>query len=325
MDSKQKEYSWLLVVAIFYILTAFVGVYNLDMMLLWPFFAMPMSLFLIKTGQKEITLLAGIILSGIISLITTSGFNPIVIATFLLFVVAPGFVFGILYHQKVMIPKIIMMTTIVYFTSVIVLIAVGKLMGIDYLEAYFSMLDTVQDGWTQYVADLTSQQGFPEGEEVIELYTGVMVETIRMAKRTYPATLFTVGLMTSTLHLLLIQLIARIRAWNRPKMKDILNVALTPAAVWVLIILWIITAQMGSTDTIWTFATESMLRVLFGLFQIVGVITVIVMIRKIAPTKMMRVILWIFGLVWLIFNPILLVIIGCMDSIFNFRKAKLFI
>ena len=309
----------------FYILTGYAGSYDVGMVLMWPIFAIPMSLFLIKTGQKEVGALVGVVLSVVVSFISTGTFHPIIVAVFLLFILAPAFVFGILYHEKVMIPQIVIATTVVYFAGLIVFITFAKFLGIDYLETYFAVLDTTQDIWSQYLSDVEVQKLLPQGENVMELYIQLMANTILVAKRTYPATLFTISLATAAIHLLIVQLIARVRSWERPVMREILNVGLSPAAAWVLIILWISMAQMGNIDTIWTFATESMVSILFILFQVIGLITIMVMIMKMGATKIIRVMLSIISILWLIFNPTLLVVIGCMDSIFNFRKVKTFI
>ena len=325
MNSKQKESLWLFVVIGFYIITGYFGSYNVSMALFWPIFSIPMSLFLIKTGQKEIAGLVGVILSVVVSFISTGTFHPMVVAIFLLFIIAPAFIFGTLYHQKVIVPRIIIATTIGFFASLIVFLTFAKFLGIDYLETYFSVLDTTQNIWNQYLSDIEVQKLLPQGENVLDIYIQLMASTILVAKRTYPATLFTISLITSTVHLLIVQLIATIRSWDRPVMKEILSVGLSPAAAWVLIILWVVIAQMGDIDTIWTFATESMLSVLFILFQVMGLITIIVMIMKMGTTRIVRVMLSIISILWLIFNPTLLVVIGCMDSIFNFRKVKTFI
>lgn len=325
MNSQRKESLWLFTMIGFYIITGFLGSYDVSMAFFWPLFAIPMSLFLIKTGKKEVTALIGVLLSVIISFISTGTFHPIVVAVFLLFIMTPSFIFGILYNKQVIIPQIIITTTIVYFASLIIFLTFSKLLNIDYLDSYFAILDATQDIWNEYLSDVEVQKLLPQGENVLEMYMQVMASAIRSAKRTYPATLFTMSLVTTTIHLLLIQLIATIRSWDRPKMKEIFNIGLSPAAAWVLIILWIVIAQMGRVDTIWTFAAESMLSVLFILFQIIGLITMIVLIMKMGATKIIRVMLSIIGILWLILNPTLLVIVGCMDSIFNFRKVKTFI
>lgn len=324
MNSRQKEYVGLFAIVIFYILTGYLGIYGISQSLLWPVFAIPMSLFLIKTGQKEILALAGVILSVVISFITTSTFHPIVVTSFLVFVLLPAFVFGTLYNKKTQIPLIVINTTVACFFGAIVFLTFGKLLGIDYLGSYFTILDTVQSIWNEYLMGVDFQKILPgkQGKEILDLYIQMIAQVILIAKRTYPATLFTISLTTTIIHLLIIQLIAYIRSWRRPYMRDVLNVGLSPVAAWVLVGLWITVGQMGDVDTIWTFATESMINVLFVLFQIIGLITTLVMIMKIGTNKIVRIILSIISMLWLIFNPTLLVIIGCMDSMFNFRKVK---
>ncbi len=322
MKDKQKEIIWINIVIAFYLITGFWDVYDITQMVLWPIFAVPMAILLIKTHQKEMVALLGAVLAVVISFLTKGKFDPVVISSFLLFVLAPAFVFGVLYINKVEIPRIILATTLTIFLSGIVFLTFSKLLGIDYLELYFSSLDAVQNIWNDYLIDPEMQKMLPGGEKVITLYAQNMGRLVLQAKRTYPATLFTSSLMGSTVYLLIIQLIARIRYWERPSMKEILNIALSPVSVWVLLGLWIAYAQMGNTDTHITFAIESMLVVLFIMFQIVGLISIIVMTMKLGGKKIMRILLIIISIFWLIFNPILLVIIGCMDSLFNFRKVK---
>ncbi|HHX62020.1 MAG TPA: DUF2232 domain-containing protein [Epulopiscium sp.] len=322
MKPKQKEMMWLSIVIAFYVLTGFWGVYDISQMSIWPIFAIPMSLFLIKTGQKEIVGLVGVVLSVVISFLSTGKFHPAVISSFLLFILAPAFVFGILYGKKASIPRIIIATTVTVFLSVILFLTFSKILGVDYLDMYFSSLDTFQNIWNDSLTNPEVQKLLPEGENVLEVYVQIMGRMVLQAKRTYPATLFTAGLVGSTIHLLIIQLIARISSWDRPAMKDILNVGLSRVAAWVLIGLWMANMQLSAADTVWTFATESMLIVLFTLFQIIGLISVIVMTMRLGAKGITRIILTIISVFWFIFNPTLLIIIGCLDSMFNFRKVK---
>lgn len=317
MNLRQKDYYWLLGVIGFYILTGYLGMYGIWQGLLWPIFAVPLSLFLARTGQKEIVALTGIVLAVVISFLEAATFNPAIVISFLIFIVAPIFVFGSFYNKRVTIPWIIMMTTIVCFFGWIVFLGFSKLLRMDYLDLYFTLLDVSQEIWNDQLELLFSQD-----TSTLALYKEFLAQTILVAKRVYPATLFIISLVTSTIHLLIVQLVARIRSWRRPAMKEILSVGLSPVAAWVLIILWVTAVGMGDTDTIWTFATESMLSIFFFLFQIIGLITVAVMIMKIGTTKMVRIALSIISMLWLMFNPTLLVAIGCLDSMFNFRKAK---
>ncbi len=322
MQSKQKEIIWINIVIAFYILTGFLGIYDISQMIKWPIFAIPMSLLLIRTGQKEIVGLVGVMLSVLVSFLSSGKFNPVVISTFLLFILAPAFIFGTLYIEKTNIPRIIIATTITVFLNGIIFLTFNKLLGVDYLELYFLGLDTLQDIWNDSLTDPQMQQLLPEVENVHEIYARFIGKMILQAKRTYPATLFTLSLITSTIHLLVIQLITRIRRWERPAMKEILNVGLSPVAAWVLVGLWIVGMQVGSVDNTITFVTESMLVVLFTMFKIIGLISLIVMAMKLGAKKITQILLIVISLFWLTFNPTLLVIIGCLDSMFNFRKVK---
>lgn len=322
MKPKQKEIMWISIVIAFYLLTGFLGIYNISQLIMWPIFAIPMSLFLIKTGQKEVVALLGVMLSVSISFITTGTFDPVIISAFLLFILAPAFIFGVLYRKKINIPLIIINTTITVFLNSIIFLTFSRVLGTDYLEIYFSSLDTLQGIWNESFTNPEVQQLLPEGENVLEMYAQIIGKMVLQAKRTYPATLFTTALTGTTVHLLVVQLIARIGSWERPAMREILNVGLSPVAAWVLVGLWIVGSQVGSIDSTITFASESMLVVLFTLFQIIGMISIIVMTLKLSAKTIIRTVLIGISVFWLIFNPTLLVIVGCLDSMFNVRKVK---
>ena len=322
MKAKHKEIIWVNLVIAFYIITALGGLYGIANMMLWPILAIPMSLLLIKTGKNEVVGLVGVMLAIIISVISTGGLNPIIISIFLLFVVAPAFVVGTLYRKQANIPLIIIGSTVTIFLSGIIFLSFSKLLGIEYLEMYFAALDAMQDTVNNELGLQLMKEFIPEGENVKELYAQAMGTMILQAKRTYPAMLFTVSLITSTMHLLLVQFVAYVRSWKRPLLKDILNVGLSPVAAWVLVGLWLVTANLGTADTVWTFTIESMLVVLFMLFQIIGLISLIVMIGKIGTKKIFRILLTTISIFWFVFNPMLLIIIGCLDSMFNFRKVE---
>lgn len=322
MRDKQREIIWINLVIAFYLLIGFWNIYDISQIILWPILSIPMTLLLIKTHQKEIITLLGVILSVVISFLTKGRFDPVVVSAFLLFTLAPAFIFGALYIKQIVIPYIILATTVVVFLSGIIFLTFCKLLGIDYLELYFAGLDTMQNMWNSYITSPEIQKFFQEGEKILILYAQNMGKLVLQAKRTYPATLFISSLIGSTVHLLSIQLIARIRYWERPDMKEILNIGLSPVVVWVLAGLWIISSQMGGADTHITFAVESMLVVLFIMLQIIGFISIIAMSTKLDGKKIMRILLIIIAAFWLIFSPTLLVIIGCIDSIFNPRKVK---
>lgn len=322
MYSKQKDIAWISVVVGFYILTAVWGLYGLGITMTWPLFAVPMSLLLIQTGQKEVVGLIGVILAVVISFITTGTFNPIIVSIFLLFILAPTFLFAMMYRERVVIPRIIIMLTILIFLSGIIFIMFSKRLGIDYIGNYFEVLDVFQSMLQEEFIHTPMLQSLYQGENAPQMYEQALGTMVLQAKRTYPATLFIMSLIGSISHVLMVQLFAYIRSWKRPFMKDILKVGLSPVSVWVLLGLWITMVQMNDSDTIWTFAIESMVVVLLTMFQIMGMISLIAMIRQMGLRKIFRGILVFISIFWLIFNPTLLMIIGCIDSIFNFRKVK---
>ena len=318
MKLKQKEIIWVGLVIAFYILTGVMGIYDITKVITWPILAIPMSLLLIKTGQNELVGMIGVMLALIISFINTSSVNLAVISVFLLFILVPSFVMGTLYRKKVSIPQIIIGTTITIFLSTIIFMTFSKLLGVEYLEMYFASLDALQERVNNELNNQIVGELMPAANNMKEIMGAAILQT----KRTYPAGLFVMSLMTSTLHLLLVQLVAYVRSWDRPTMREILNVGLSPVAAWVLVALWFLIIRMGKTDTIWLFTAQSMLVVLFMLFQIIGMISLIVMIGKIGAKRIFRVLLTAISVFWFIFNPTFLVIIGCLDSMFNFRKVK---
>ena len=318
MKLKQKEIIWVSLVIAFYILTGVMGIYDITKVITWPILAIPMSLLLIKTGQNELVGMIGVMLALIISFINTSSVNLAVISVFLLFILVPSFVMGTLYRKKVSIPQIIIGTTITIFLSTIIFMTFSKLLGVEYLEMYFASLDALQERVNNELNNQIVGELMPAANNMKEIMGAAILQT----KRTYPAGLFVMSLMTSTLHLLLVQLVAYVRSWDRPTMREILNVGLSPVAAWVLVALWFLIIRMGKTDTIWLFTAQSMLVVLFMLFQIIGMISLIVMIGKIGAKRIFRVLLTAISVFWFIFNPTFLVIIGCLDSMFNFRKVK---
>lgn len=321
MDSRQKEYLWISIMTGFYILTGAMGIYDVSQIVLWPIFAIPMSLLLIKTKQKEAIGFIGVMLCVIISIISTGGLNLIVISGFLLFILVPAFVVGILYCKETNISKIIIVTTTVMFLDSIIFLAIASFSGVDYLDVYFSSLDAFQSSWNATIRDMKAQNLLPEIEDAEKVYAQVMGQAILQAKRTYPATLFIGSLVTSSLHLFMIQLVARMRSWKRPDIKEMVNVSLSPVSVWIFIGLWIIGPKIGG-DGIWLFAAESMVSILLTLFQIMGLMSMIVLVMKINTKKLFRTLLIVMGVLSFVFNPILLVVIGCLDSLFNFRKVE---
>ncbi|NLI90063.1 MAG: DUF2232 domain-containing protein [Epulopiscium sp.] len=321
MDSKQKEFLWMSITIGFYILTGYIGVYNISQMMLWPIFAVPMSLVLIKTRRKELIGTMGIILSIIISFINTGTLDPMIISAFLLFILIPSLIFGTLYCEEKNIPKIIIVTTVVIFLNGIIYLIISRFLGTNYLEAYYNGLDKMQNIWNKQLSDMKAQNILPDMENAEKIYAQTMAKFIRQAKRTYPAMLFIKSLITSTIHLFLIQLIAKIRSWQRPEVKEIYNVKLSSVSAWVFMGLWLLISKKGDIDSASVFAAESMLSILFALFQIIGFICLVALIKKLTIKKVFRVLLIVISVFWLIFNPILLAVFGFLDSLFNFRKV----
>lgn len=322
MELKQKDIIWLSVVIAFYILSGVFGLYNITSMVLFPLLAVPMTLLLIKTRQNELIMLIGVILAVVISFLSTGSPNIMVMSSFLLFILAPAFAIGTLYEKKTNIPRIIIVATIVVFLGGLIFLVVSKALGVDYLDIYFFKLDQIKSLMNDELAYEAMQNILPQGDHVREVYLEALGKLVLQAKRTYPATLFTMSLIASTIQLCSIQFIAYVRSWERPRMKSILNVGLSRVAGLVLVGLWIINIQIGNTDNVLTFTSESMLIVLFTLFQIIGMISLIVMINKLGAEKLIRNFLIGISVFWLIFNPTLLVMIGCLDSLFNFRKVQ---
>lgn len=53
MKDKQKEIIWINIVIAFYLIVGFKDIYDISLMALWPIFAVPMTILLIKHIKKK--------------------------------------------------------------------------------------------------------------------------------------------------------------------------------------------------------------------------------------------------------------------------------
>lgn len=174
MELRQKDIMWIGVVIAFYILSAILGLYNISAMILFPLLAVPMTLLLIKTKQRELVIFIGIMLAVVISFLTTNSLNLIIMSIFLIFILAPGLVVGSLYEKKTSVPRIIIVTTIVVFLGGIIFLTVSKILGVDYLEIYFLKLDEMKTLMNDALVYGKVQSFLPPGDQATETYLEAM-------------------------------------------------------------------------------------------------------------------------------------------------------
>jgi uncharacterized protein YybS (DUF2232 family) len=317
----------------------FIGSHFFLLYLLAGFMGFPLSMYIYQKGKEPISLFA----IGVVVVLLGFFQNPIAAISLCGLILIPSFLCGIFYKKQVSIPENIIIVTISYFIGWISLfILLRWYYGMNVISEFYT---TVQYLEQQILAQLSSQQqmmieNLPNmkeafqsvpflhitEEELLQSYAIrkiLIKEMFFYVQRLFPTILFLFYLFCAFANVLITKLILSLLKWKSPSIKQMIDFGVSRLAAVLFVLTWIIGESLDeSTYPVLTMAFENIIILFSILMFVLGILFLIYLLSHLKVGTTLKVLLTITGVIWIVVSPLLFVIIGFLETVFNFRKAK---
>ena len=117
--------------------------------------------------------------------------------------------------------------------------------------------------------------------------------------------------------------IARRKDKALPKINELLKFRISRVAVLILVGSMLLMSMGTGDDTAWNILGLNIQFFLIFLFQIAGALALIALLVKSSMGKGIKIIGSIIVLILMFISPTIVMLFGCLDSLFNYRKVEI--
>lgn len=316
-----KDWIKLVLLVVFYISLGVFNIYNNTLIFLFPIIAIPLTIFLM--GNKKNVIKENIIhIAILVGIFLLSGDYKQSLL-YILGIVVPAYLVISLYRKKFSIPKIIMVVGVVMGAILVGYTVFAKYMGIDYIQIYLNAIDQYQDIQMKLFNELLAQSSVSGLTEVdFNLLKDIIQTQVLVFKMVYPALFMLLCLFLSLLYIALITFIGNLKGWRLPTLKQLMYFRFSKVAA-LLIVVGVLAMQLDTTTKgIWSMTGINLYFLFSSLFQLVGIVAVVMLIRKSKLSGSVKVLGIIASIMIFYSMPLAMTVVGLGDSLFNFRKVE---
>ncbi len=321
MKQDAKGSLMLCVLLAIYIVISKLGVYSIGNMLLLPIVAIPLTLYMIKYNLElgthvlynMATLLAIYALTGQIesSLI------------YLISIAVPVYAVSYFYRKKYPLPNIIVYSGIISGIAFLLYYGVMKGMGVNYELQYMNYTEHIKTAIVPAVVSrLMTTSGIVDKRFEVQI-TQLLIGNLDLMKQLFAAVSIINAFICSIIQVLIIHLILRLRDKTLPGLGQLLEFRISRVLLGILagaIFLMTVTTDALSGTMI---LGVNVVVIIYMLLMLVGLLSVIGIIKKSSINKGVKIITGIFLGSIILFSPTLLILFGFLDTMFNFRKVTI--
>lgn len=322
MNQGSKSVMSFIGLMLIYILLALLGFYKAAGIMLFPILSIPLALCLIKNELAlGVDFLFNIaIISGIYFL--TNNIESVLV--YVISVCVPAYAVTILYKRGTPLPNMIMYLLVTVATIIFIYLAVMKQVGVDYKAQFITLMDESKKMYFEALRMMVESKTVPsvlEASVMKEVFT-LVISTI---KQIYPSLILTSCMILAAIEAILIILLAGKKEERVYSLKQLLNFRLSKVTVLIFFIAIIAIVFVKDTNAIVSELSLNLFFFLETLMKTMGIISIIVLLKR-APISVALKIVGYFVLIILIITPTtLLMMFGCLDTLFNYRKAEIIV
>ena len=302
-----------------YIALSFIGMYYMVEIVVFPIVAIPCIVYFIRhtLDLKEHIAIQICILLGIY-IVTGNLFCMIV---YLISVFIPAIIISNLYNREYTLPSIVMVTTVVFSAVIFIFLTIMKPMGIDFEAQYISSLDSMKDIFTSELDKLEMGKSETLVPEVIIKSKELIDYMIYAMKKLYSSTIIVSIMFSMGVIVMISNTLARISNKRLPSIRQFLEFKLSK--ITVLLFFCAVLAAAGTTEDIWMVLGLNIMMLLSNLFIVVGLFALIELVSRIKNSVGLKAIAYAMVFILFIRYNSIIMTFGCLDTLFNYRKAKI--
>jgi hypothetical protein len=316
MKSSKISYAVLTSIYLVYILLGMSGFYKLGFIFFFPILALPLTIWNLGNKQDYKRDFFFHISIGLFIFLTTMQIDDMML--YVMNVTIPTLIITYSYRKKIDLPH-----TIAY-TAVGMIIGSFLFVGLrqNYLVAYFNAIEFYQTVQLEAVQALISQGQTIFSKDQLQAMPEAIILVTTLLQYIYPA-MFMIGVFVlTTLLILLVAGIGVLKKWRLPKLKELTQFKLSRFSVILYIMGWIF-MQMSSTVDIWQMLGLNIFFFMQSIFQFVGIITLLTMVKNLNIGMLWKVLLILCGIILLLTSPTIIMMIGVFDTLFDYRKVPI--
>ncbi|WP_054742900.1 DUF2232 domain-containing protein [Cellulosilyticum ruminicola] len=309
------------VLLVFYIILAIPGIYNIGTTIILPFVVIPLTLYLIKNtlGYKTHILYHVATLLAIYAL--TASIESCLI--YITGIIVPAYAVAYFYKKKYPLPNTIMYAGIISGVACLIYQGLMKWLGMNYELEYILLIEELKNALLPIVtAQLTAtSKVVDKGLEVqlVQMFIG----NLDLIKQLFASMIIIHTFICTIIQVLITHIILRRKDKELPKFGQLLDFKISRLLLVVLAgaILLVATATDSLSSTM--ILGMNVVVIMYMLFMLLGLLSVIGIIKKSSINKGLKIISSIFLGVLIIVSPTLLILFGFLDTVFNFRKVTI--
>lgn len=338
-----KEILWLFAMGLFYI---GIGILSFIIPIIYVFscfLGVPFSIYIYKKGINRFSLLLTLIVS-LILLFCGMG-NSAFMILLLLFI--PSIICGLFFNKQVNLPKNIINLSIIYFLGWIGMIIIWSFIyNIKFIEGFYSIIHLLEKQLLSnlviqynHISDVienmqnTKNQFFQlmgyGDRDIVREYSFARLQVkyyFYLVQYLFPVFIFIFGFFSSFLHVLFTKLILKSLEWKSPSINQLFNIGVKPLTIVLmgLILIFRVTI-IGNINPALMRSIDNTLTIFLLFIFMIGILFAIYIIKNSHSGLGWKVFLAIFSVISLMINPSLYVLLGFLESVFNFRKKERFL
>jgi len=312
----------LISIMILYVLLARLGIYTTLGILLFPILSMPLAVSLIQdkfTAGTDFLFNSAVII-GIY--LMTSSIQSVLVYTVMIAI--PAYTVVLLHRRKLSVPHVVMYSAIIIISAIWLYLGFMKYLGTDYQKQFILIVNEIKQIYFENLEALESSLPKQSSGQI-----SMMKEAVIMAmdtiKLTYPAILLMTSIVLTTIQILFLGLVLKMKKANPFDFSDFFHFRLSKMAVLVLFFAMMATLTYSDINNVYVILSFNIIVFFENLFQIIGVIAVILLLKKLAINKALKIVSYILIAILFVIYPSMLMMFGCLDTIFDYRKAEIIV
>lgn len=310
-----------------YTVLCLLGFFTAIESVLFPVFALPFALYVVSERPPIVLqVVFHIVMLGIN--FWSAQYDLIAIFIYLVSVVIPIAIIIFFYEQKLPLPNFIMYVAISLCVIVFIYFTILKFNGIDFEQVYINVIDSMKTLTNQMTDTMVKLEGVntaitTEDVNLLMERQKLLSDLLEGMKAFYAYSIVTMIVSFSGLLMVIFNAILRRKNKELPSIKQLIQFRLSKVAVAILVFAMLLISVVSSEQNALLVLGMNLINVFVWLFRLTGGLGLVGLIYQSKTGNGLKILGYIgIGLAFIIF-PYILMIFGCLDTFFNYRKIDI--
>lgn len=327
MEQGKTNIPKLILMLIVYTVLAILGFFTRIEGVLFPVFALPVALYVVNEKPEFIVqAVFHAVILGINFVVSDYSVIPLII--YCVSVIIPAMIITYVYEQELALPNFIMYVAVALCILNFAYFSVLKLFGIDFEQIYIECINESQNLIGSFSKDFIAIAKANKTATSEQINTWLQAEelyknALEMMKSFYAYLIITISISVSALLVLIYNAILRRKNKGLPSIKQLLEFRLSKIAVIIFVIAMMSVSGMAADQTAAQIFGLNLMQVFIWLFRIAGGLGLLGLISRSAMKDGLKVVGYVGVLFAFGIFPYVLMIFGCLDAFFNYRKIDI--